>query len=222
MKKGKDFWGPPTWVVIHVILACFTTENKRHIIEFLWLLTRLLPCEVCRVNLKNKLISHPPEKYLVDRESAFFYGYLVHDLANQHINEATHTTTHISPPYDTVKNYYFSELETKGVLFWGSFVWAVIHIFAATMEYAQSKYYHRFLVVLSHIMPDKASRDSLKAFMASYPIEPYLRSNHDIFTYTYVLHDHVNKKLGKSSPPLATIKTYYFRGVGEECSDCKV
>lgn len=109
-KTGKDFWGGPTWTVIHTFAATLKPEDAEAFKAFLWSLTRLLPCEVCRKNLIKKLTDHPPDPYLTNNHDAFFYSYFIHDLVNQHITKYHPESPKISPPYDEIKAYYFRAL----------------------------------------------------------------------------------------------------------------
>lgn len=108
-KTGKSFWGPPIWQTIHILAATLKPGNGKAFVEFLRTLTILLPCEVCKENLKAKLEKIPPEPYLTNNRDAFFYTYLIHDLANTHITEHTGNEK-ISPPYEDVKSYYFRSI----------------------------------------------------------------------------------------------------------------
>jgi len=109
VKMGKDFWGPPVWATIHILAATLKPENSADYVQFLWLLTKLLPCDVCKINLAAKLQKIPPEKYMTNNRDAFFYSYLIHDLANRHISEHTGQVK-VSPPFDDVKAYYFTHI----------------------------------------------------------------------------------------------------------------
>jgi len=109
-KKGKSFWGPPTWKMLHSFAATLRPENAEQFVTFLWTLSDLLPCDYCRKNLKIKLKKYPPEPYLRNNHDAFFYVYLLHDLVNQDITRMHPDTPKISPPFDEVKALYFHAL----------------------------------------------------------------------------------------------------------------
>ena len=108
-KTGKDFWGPPIWTTIHILGACFRPENAEAFKTMLRSLAEQLPCDYCADNLRKKMRMIPPDKYLTNRHDAFYYTYLLHDLANQHISKHTGIVK-ISPPYEEVKAYYFQSL----------------------------------------------------------------------------------------------------------------
>jgi len=111
MKKGKDFWGPPTWVTFHSFAATFKPGKERAFKLFLEVvLPELMPCENCAANLLEKIQRFPPDPYLTNNDNAFFYSYLIHDLANQHITRYHPDKPKVSPPYDDVKSRYFRAL----------------------------------------------------------------------------------------------------------------
>ena len=37
-----------------------------------------------------------------------------------------------------------------------------------------------------------------------------------------MIHDIINKHLGKKSPSFDDVKSFYFSALGEECNDCKI
>ncbi len=104
--KGKDFWGPPIWTTIHTLAATLNPEDAKDFVKFLHSLTKLLPCEKCRKNLKTKLEKVPPEPYLTNNHDAFFYTYLLHDMANEQITQETGVKKE-SPNFDEIKHFYF-------------------------------------------------------------------------------------------------------------------
>lgn len=109
-KKGKDFWGPPFWTTIHIIAATLRPENAESFETFLRVLVKLLACKECGKNLEKKLNAFPPGPYLRNNHDAFFYSYLIHDLANQQITQHHPETPKVSPPFDEIKAYYFNAL----------------------------------------------------------------------------------------------------------------
>ena len=109
--RGKSFWGPPVWQTIHIFAATLRPESSKAFIDFLWLLTVLLPCEECREALKKKLESIPLEKYISNNHDAFFLSYLIHDMANEDINSKhPDIPVHVSPTFEDIKNFFFSGL----------------------------------------------------------------------------------------------------------------
>lgn len=221
-RRGKDFWGPPTWASIHSLAICLRQGTAEAYQEFLWLLTKLMPChEDCNINLAKKLKRYPPMEYLSSPMQAFFYTYMLHDLVNQHVTRYHPNSPKVSPPFDDVRDNYLRGLERHGPGFWGPPVWTMIHSLAATLLPENAEEFKRFFELLQTLLPDEQSRKTLKVVMEKYPIDPYLRNNDDAFFYTYMIHDVVNKKLGKRSPPYNAVKSFYFSALGEECKDCR-
>ena len=216
--KGKDFWGPVVWITIHILAAQIKSGNEKYLNRLMWMLTLLLPCDYCKGNLEKKLKSLDFTKYK-GKEQVYWYSYIIHDMANSHINEMyPDKPPKVSPPLDESYEYY-SNPDPK---FWGPFVWSAIHVLAVALRRENSEYYREFMHLLVILLPDPESSRNLDSFLENNPINSYLRSNEDTFFYTYMLHDNINKKLGKSSPPYQDVKSFYFSSMGEECSDCKI
>jgi hypothetical protein len=221
--RGKDFWGPPLWSCTHLLSLSVTFQNGKYYIIFLWLLTYLLPCDYCRKNLREKLSSHPGEAYMKDSESAFYYSYIIHDLANQHITLHHPSTPKSSPPFDQIYSAYVSQMTQYEERFWGPRIWAMIHILAVTLRPENADKYQLLLQILVFLLPDSSSRETLNRFLQEHPIEPYLRSNHDAFFYSYILHKDIDTQLNKTDiPPYDKVKSFYFSALGEECKECQI
>jgi hypothetical protein len=220
--KGKDFWGPPIWYLIHTLAITLRPGTEDSYEEFLWLLTVLLPCDYCKEHLIQKLKTHPPENFLSDNNKAFWYSYVIHDLANQHISDHNPRTPKYSPNFDEVKNFYIKNLKTQGHVFCGHVTWTVIHILAATLKPDNALEYKRLLELLVILLPYKEWRTSLNHFLGQNSINPYLRNNHDTFLYSYMLHKKINQRNGKVSPQYEIVKNFYFSSLGEECDDCRI
>lgn len=221
-KKGKDFWGRPQWGTIHILCYTLQPGKEKFLEEYLFLLTKLLPCDECKKNLEYKLIHHPPHQYIKSSnvsQTAFYYSYILHDLANQDITlKNPNLRPKISPPYETALDKY--RIITSSTLMY-RYIWASIHILTVTLRQENMQYYKRMLQVLSELLRERDG-DYLRSFLEKYPIEPYLRNNQDAFFYSYMIHDVMNKKLGKISPPYHDVKVHYFSALRQECNECGV
>lgn len=111
--KGRDFWGPPMWVVLHIVSATYRPENANVYKQFLDCYKKLLPCEICKKNLEEKIKMYPPDPYLTNNHDAFFYSYLLHDLANENITKDNPLIQKESPNYDNMKAFYFNALSQE-------------------------------------------------------------------------------------------------------------
>lgn len=220
LKKGKDFWGPPQWATIHILSFILKSGNEKYLCEYYRILTHLLPCDTCKLNLSLKLDKMPPEIHIKKtRGSAFLYSYMIHDLANQNITATNPSEPpKISPYYEQVKMKY-EEIIKSGMFY--RYIWASIHILSITLRQENILYYKEMMNILCFLLPERDGKE-LRSFLLKYPMDPYLRNNKDVFLYSYMLHDHVNRKIGKKSPNFQDIKIYYFSALSEECNDCRV
>lgn len=215
--KGRDFWGPPYWEMIHTFARCYTPENREYFLKFLVLLTQTLPCMMCRKNLIKKLKALSPKPYLESADQLFLYTYTIHDMANKHISAYHPEKKKVSPSYKSVTELYrrrCGELAKVNMV-----MWHVIHIFATTLKYEHGETFPEFLEVMAKLMPDKKLGASILEFMKLHPIEPYLRNNHDAFMYSYMLHDYASKSTNK---PFNETKSFYFTSLKEECNECRL
>lgn len=84
---------------------------------------------------------------------------------------------------------------------WGPFFWHTIHI--AALGYPQEPTYtHKkaakeFYESLQVVIPCAICREHYAQHLKAYPISPHLDSRKDLFKWTVVLHNEVNKMLGK-------------------------
>lgn len=113
-------------------------------------------------------------------------------------------------------------MNMKGKDFWGPSIWKTIHSLAAAYEPHQRKQYKNFIYTLPSILPCKQCRHHLAQNLNKLDIDNYLDNNHNLFLWSYFLHDLVNRQLNKISPPYDKVKEIYFKGMGPECKSCKL
>ena len=96
---------------------------------------------------------------------------------------------------------------------WGPFFWHTIHI--AALGYPQEpSYTHKkaakdFFESLQVMIPCAICREHYAEHLKAYPISPHLDSRKDLFKWTVVLHNAVNKMLGKPEfTELDSVKFY--------------
>jgi hypothetical protein len=84
---------------------------------------------------------------------------------------------------------------------WGPFFWHTIHITALGYSnkptYAQKKAAKEFYTSLTVLIPCPVCREHYAKHVETYPITPHLDSRDDLFKWTVVLHNAVNKDLRK-------------------------
>lgn len=108
-KTGKDFWGPHIWATIHTLAISLKPENVIHFKRFMESLVHLLPCAECRANLAKKLSDNPIDRYMTNNMDAFYYTYLIHDLANKDITSKGNGPKY-SPDFEEIKRHYLSSI----------------------------------------------------------------------------------------------------------------
>ena len=98
---------------------------------------------------------------------------------------------------------------------WGPFFWHTIHITALGYpqepSYAHKKAAKEFFQSLSLLIPCPLCRDHYTGHLEKYPISPHLDRRSDLFRWTILLHNEVNKSLNKDTFVEAQVLKYYSR-----------
>jgi hypothetical protein len=85
---------------------------------------------------------------------------------------------------------------------WGPPFWLTIHItalaYAKKPSYAEKKAAKEFFESLQFILPCPICREHLKDHLQKFPITPHLDRREDLFKWTVMLHNEVNKSLNKA------------------------
>lgn len=116
----------------------------------------------------------------------------------------------------------------KGRDFWGPSEWQSLHSKCAVYKPEHASAFLAYINALPSILPCEECGKHLKKNLKDYPPDVYLGNNHDLFFWSYLLHDTVNQQINaanpgkpkKVSPPFDKIKAYYFRALGEDCKVC--
>jgi hypothetical protein len=95
MKVSSIVWGPPMWLMIHIIALGYpkkpTYADKKAAKEFFESLQFLLPCEICKTHLKVHLRKHPITPFLDRRDDLFKYTVMLHNEVNISLNKPIFT-----------------------------------------------------------------------------------------------------------------------------------
>jgi len=98
-------WGPSLWHTLHVMSFNFpvnpTKKEKKHYKKFILLLRHILPCGICRKNLKTNLKDCPLTNN--DLKSRHHFSKWMYDF-HEHINKMLHKKSGLS--YQDVKDRY--------------------------------------------------------------------------------------------------------------------
>lgn len=213
---NKDFWGPPVWCTIHSSASNYKPENRLSFKQFIYSFPYLLPCDLCGGHLFENLKTLPLDDVILsNNNNLFLWTFFLHDLVNKQIKKNQ------SPKYRTIKNHYDVNINNSN--FWGPYWWRTIHSFAASYKPNPTvkKAFKEFIYSLSGLLPCNISRTQFKNNLNNIPLsENYLKDSHNLFLWSYLFHDLINKQLGKVSPPFQDIKSQYFND--HICSSCGI
>jgi len=205
----KKFWGPATWCIIHTSAYEYTPEKRLSFKQFVYSLPYLLPCDKCCVHLyKNLNTLQLGDKNLQDSQSLFIWTYFLHDLVNRQLGKK-------SPNFPSVYKFY-----TENKIIWKKCFWRTIHSFAASYRVKPEvkSAFKQFIYSLIGLIPQPESMQYATALNRVPLTDEYLKDAHNLFLWSYLIHDLVNKETGKSSPPFEEIKKMYFNDT--VCQSC--
>lgn len=119
----------------------------------------------------------------------------------------------------------------KGKGFWGDANWHTIHCNAAAYTPEKRDIFKQWITAHFSLLPCKECSSHAHANLKALPIDSFLDNNHDLFFWTYYLHDIVNQQCNsrmkpgqphKKSPPFDEVKDYYFKGLNiKGCKSCQ-
>jgi len=98
---------------------------------------------------------------------------------------------------------------------WGPFFWHTIHIVAlgypSEPSYAHKRAAKEFYESLKTLIPCPICREHFVVHLEKYPITPHLDRKIDLFRWTILLHNEVNKILNKPQVTETQVIAYYNR-----------
>jgi hypothetical protein len=99
---------------------------------------------------------------------------------------------------------------------WGPFFWHTIHIVALGYPAQEPSYGYKkaakdFYESLKFLIPCPVCRDHYNTHLEKYPLTPHLDRRQDLFRWTILLHNEVNKSLNKPELTEAEVLKYYKR-----------
>jgi len=119
-------------------------------------------------------------------------------------------------------------LAKKGKDFWGSPAWTTLHSFAAAYRPEKRQSFLNFVKAFPDLLPCDECGEHFRLNLQRIPVENYMKTNSELFFWTYLLHDLVNQQISKHkpasqrkrSPPFDEVKDYYFRALSNDCQVC--
>jgi hypothetical protein len=100
---------------------------------------------------------------------------------------------------------------------WGPIFWHTIHIvalgYSKTPNYSEKKAAKEFYESLAFVIPCPVCREHYAQHLKENPLTPNLDSREDLFNWTVMIHNKVNKDLGKPEvSPLEAIQWFQTLG----------
>ena len=220
-----DIWAPPTWAVIHSYTTTYNPNFQKSegsvalkrletlyssipkdpagkLKRFIKLVTLLLCCKECRNNAIGELENIPIGKYLKNKDTLFLWSWTLHDSVNVRLGKNRRN-------YKEAKDWYFSRIGM-----FGSCIWRVMHAFAVVYTPDKSEEFKEFVMLLIELSCCEEWKELGREALLMCPIGKYLESNEALFNWTYRLHDHINKKLKRTSTDYKKTKDWYFTRLG--------
>ena len=98
---------------------------------------------------------------------------------------------------------------------WGPFFWHTIHITAlgypVEPSHAHKKSAKEFFESLKFLIPCPICKEHYVTHLNKYPLTPHLDRRSDLFKWTILLHNEVNKAIGKPPFTESQVLKYYTR-----------
>ena len=95
----------------------------------------------------------------------------------------------------------------------GALFWHTIHIvalgYSKNPTYTDKKCAKEFYESLAYLLPCSICREHYREHLTKHPITTFLDSRTDLIKWTVMIHNHVNKMLGKVEWTLEEVLTYY-------------
>lgn len=218
METGKGFWGPIIWFNIH-FLAYYQQPGKLESYKkFIEILTLVLPCDMCRNHLKEKLGKLGLEN-ISTKDEAFLFSYILHDIANQDINDyneknSIEATKKQSPTFEAIRDFYSGIYDLKDI--WLINFFQMISIVFMTQKNIQN--IRDFLKISLDLLPDENIKSIISKFQKDMDISPYLRNQKDQFFYSYILADQVTDM----KENFQQYRTKFTNALGHVCDQCEI
>jgi hypothetical protein len=93
MGIAPNVWGPSAWTFIHLMVLSekepFERERLTYYQQFFTVLTHVLPCEKCRLHLKENLTKLKSLDAIQSKEELFNWSVDLHNLVNKITNKRT-------------------------------------------------------------------------------------------------------------------------------------
>lgn len=192
------------WTAIHTYGKTYnaTKDNKCEYLScFLKCLSKLLPDEVMREIMNNFIKQNPPNRC---NNELFEWTFKLHSYYNLVLKKRGQYPEDIS--FKKLSEEYSFITKTD----WGRPTWFLMHYIAANLPEKLTEddatTFKAFVVCLSFILPCDECKKHMNMYISNAEIDPYLKRGKDVFKWTWIFHNNVNKRLNK--PQLELEKAY--------------
>ena len=210
MVNKLSIYGPKLWFILHSLAYKFIPQNKACFLTFIYSIQELIPCIRCRTHFQENLKDFPPDDfYLNSHLGLFIWSYLMHERVNKQLNKN-------GIAFNVASEFYSVASNNTNQL--GANLWHIIHTFASGYEGrpSQKTCFVLFIECLCRLTPWNIS-----FWVKQLPLTADRFFNKEsLLTWTYLLHDMVNKHMGKDSPSFTVVKNFYIGN--EECKACNI
>jgi hypothetical protein len=91
----SDKWGPKFWYSLHTVTFDYplnpSSENIQIYKTFFYLVSKVLPCNVCRDSFSHYLMKIPIQHFLHSRYALCYWLYIIHNIVNLKNNKPLFT-----------------------------------------------------------------------------------------------------------------------------------
>jgi len=217
-KRGRKFWGEHWWDVLHSAAAFYSPELEEDFRLLVQGYKGNIVCKECKAHFIQNLARYPIDPYLDQSSKLLFWTYIIHDSVNQfHNSHRPNEPPKKSPPFSSIVEKYAKSSPDH----WDKSWRFVLHTAAAVYTSDRAIDYTFLVKSFTKLIPSVATRVRFSQAVEETPVEPYLRNNHDLFFWSYVISNKMIKTSGVMVP-FVDVKRYYFAGLGEECKTCNM
>ena len=110
-------WGPSFWKMIHFITIGYpknpSPKEKKCMLDFLYSLKCLIPCDKCREHYSENLEKNPPP--IENREELINWGHELHNVVNQQLDKLSLTKDKFKSTYNLGENLSYKSSKSNGM-----------------------------------------------------------------------------------------------------------
>lgn len=210
------------WDTLYILMRCFNVEMGhpacQSLVSFFKSLEFIIPYANLRYLLSEFMRTNPLDNYMCKCTKHVRWVVALNNYICQYLKKNPDNFESVCKKYDP------SKIDIKT---WGNSVWYFIHFTALHLGQNETNIngkpfvretkltptvaysYKQMMYALSFILPCKKCREHLRTHLSEFPIDNYLTTNEKLFEWTVILHNIVNKSLGKKEISLENARKLY-------------